>query len=267
MIRRVSKRILGALLAASVVLSLASCVTQRQGAFSSDADKEEAEKAYVRLGLAYIQDENYELARRKLDRALEINDESAPALAAKALISQGQGEYKLAESRFQQALDYDPDYTRGRSHYGVFLYNRQRYEEALEQFKRASGDTDFEDRAGVFVNLGRSAERLGRHEQAASAYKKAMRLDRGNLRAHLGAVAALVDAGKYDEARPLFNQLKERIRRSRQASHTPGSLWAGIRIAKHEGDRDEVASLALQLRKRFPDSEEHQKYRSMKTDD
>jgi type IV pilus assembly protein PilF len=80
-------------------------------------------------------------------------------------------------------------------------------------------------------------------------------------------VAALVDAGRYDEARPLFDQLKARIRRSGQTSHTPRSLWAGIRIAQHEGDQDEVASLALQLRKRFPDSEEHRKYRSMKTDD
>ena len=267
MIRRVSKRFLEALLIASVIVSLASCVTQRQGAFSSDADEEEAEEAYVRLGLAYIQDENYERARRHLDRALEINDESAPALAAKALISQEQGEYDLAESRFRQALEYDPDYTRGRSHFGVFLYNQKRYEEALEQFRQASKDTDFEDRAGVFVNLGRAADRLGRHAQAAKAYRRAMQLDRGNLRAHLGAVAALVDAGRYDEAGPLFNQLKARIRRSSQASHTPRSLWAGIRIAQHEGDQDEVASLALQLRKRFPDSEEHQKYRSMKTDD
>jgi len=91
MIRQVSKHFLGALLIASVVVSLTSCVTQREGAFSSDADKQEAENAYVRLGLAYIQDENYGRARRHLDRALEINDESAPALAAKALISQEQG--------------------------------------------------------------------------------------------------------------------------------------------------------------------------------
>jgi|AntDeeMetagen134_2_1112570.scaffolds.fasta_scaffold00305_10 type IV pilus assembly protein PilF len=267
MIRQVSKHFLGALLIASVVVSLTSCVTQREGAFSSDADKQEAENAYVRLGLAYIQDENYGRARRHLDRALEINDESAPALAAKALISQEQGEYQLAESRFRQALEYDSDYTRGRSHFGVFLYNQERYEEALEQFRQASKDTDFEGRAGVFVNLGRAANKLERHGEAANAYKRAMQLDRGNLRAHLGAVAALVDAGRYDEARPLFDQLKARIRRSGQTSHTPRSLWAGIRIAQHEGDQDEVASLALQLRKRFPDSEEHRKYRSMKTDD
>lgn len=267
MIWRISTRLSFGIMIALLALALASCVTQREGAFSSDADKDKAEESYVRLGLAYVQDENYERARRHLDRALEINDESAPAIAAKALISQEQGEDKLAEERFRQALSYDADYTRGRSHFGVFLYNRERYEEAFKQFKRASEDTDFDDRAGVFVNLGRTAARLDRHEEAASAYKRAMQLDRGNLRAHVGAVAALVNAGLYDEAGPLFRQLKARIRQSSQASHTPRSLWAGIRIAQHEGDEDEEASLALQLRKRFPDSEEHQKYRSMKTDD
>lgn len=266
MICRISTRLSSGIMIALVAFVLSSCVTQREGAFS-DADKEEAEDAYVRLGLAYIQDGNYERARRHLDRALEINDESGAALAAKALISQEQGEDELAEQRFREALSYDPDYTRGRSHFGVFLYNRGRYEEAFEQFDRASEDTDFDDRAGIFLNLGRAADKLERYGKAADAYKRAMQLDRGNLRAHVGAVDALVNAGLYDEAGPMFNQLKARIRQSSQANHTPRSLWAGIRIARHKGDEDEEASLALQLRKRFPDSEEHKKYRSMKTDD
>lgn len=250
-----------------LAVALGACVTQKKGGLSADADKAEAESAYVRLGLAYIQDGRYDRARRHLDRALEINDESAPAIAAKGLISQEYGEYELAEKRFRQALEMDRDYTRGRSHYGVFLYNRQRYEDAFEQFRKASRDTDFEDRAGIFVNMGRAADKLERYDDAAAAYRRAMRIDRQNLRAHLGAVVALVNSGRYDEASPLFDRLKARIRRSERASHTPRSLWAGIRIARRDGELDEEASLALQLRKRFPDSEEYRKYRSMKADD
>lgn len=242
------------------------CVSQRQGTFASE-DPEEAEDDYVRLGLAYIQDDRYDRARRHLDRALEINDESAPAIAARGLISQEEGEYELADERFRRALDLNPDYTRGRSHYGVFLYNRGRYEEALEQFRRASEDTDYDNRASVFVNLGRTANRLERHDEAADAYQRAMQLERGSMRAHIGAVVSLIDAGRYAEARPLYRQLRMRIERSSEASHTPGSLLAGVRLAREAGNEDKASELARQLEQRFPDSEEYEQYRTMSTDD
>ncbi|PAU80912.1 type IV pilus biogenesis/stability protein PilW [Halovibrio salipaludis] len=244
----------------------AGCVSQRQGTFAS-GDPEKAEEDYVRLGLAYIQNDRYDRARRHLDRALEINEESAPAIAAKALINQEEGEYDLAEERFRRALDLEPEYTRGRSHFGVFLYNRGRYEEALEQFRKASEDTDYDSRAGVFVNLARTASRLERHDEAADAYKRAMQLQRGSTSAHIGAVTSLIDAGRYAEARPLYRQLTMRIERSRELSHTPESLLAGIRLARESGDDRKASGLAEQLRERFPDSEEYQQYRTMVTDE
>lgn len=245
---------------------VSGCVSQRKGTFAS-SNPEEAEDAYVRLGLAYIQDDRYDRARRHLDRALEINDESAPAIAARGLISQEQGEYALAEEQFRRALDLDPDYTRGRSHFGVFLYNQGRYEEALEQFQRASEDTDYDNRASVFINLARTANRLGRYDEAAAAYQRTMQLKRGSTRAHIGAVTSLVDAGRYTEARPLYRQLRMRFERSPDVSHTPASLLAGIRLAREAGSEDEVSELARQLRQRFPDSEEYEQYRTMSTDD
>ena len=249
-----------------ICILVSGCVSQRKGSFAS-GDPEKAEDDYVRLGLAYIQNDRYDRARRHLDRALEINDESAPAIAAKGLISQEEGEYDLAEERFRRALDLKPDYTRGRSHFGVFLYNRGRYEEALEQFRRAAEDTDYDNRAGVFINLARTASRLERHDEAAEAYKRAMQLKRGSMRAHIGAVASLVDAGRYAEARPLYRQLRTRIERSPNASHSPETLLAGIRLAREAGNDEEASELAKELQQRFPDSEEYEQYRTMSTDD
>ncbi|XOZ34350.1 type IV pilus biogenesis/stability protein PilW [Halomonadaceae bacterium KBTZ08] len=245
---------------------VAGCVSQRQGAFAS-GDPEEAERDYVRLGLAYIQNEDFGRARHHLDRALEINSESAPAIAAKGLISQEQGELELAEERFQRALELDPDYTRGRSHYGVFLYNQKRYQEALKQFRKASKDTEFDGRAGIFTNLARTASQLDRHEEAADAYQRAMQLQRGNVTAHIGAVTSLIEAGHYSQARSLYRRLTMRIERSNGVSHTPESLLAGIRLAREAGDDDKASEFARQLRERFPDSEAHQQYRTMVTDD
>ena len=42
----------------------------------------------------------------------------------------------------------------------------------------------------------------------------------------------------------------------------PGS-FTGIRIARHQGDRNRESSLALQLKNNFPNSVEYQQYRVM----
>lgn len=251
-----------------VMLALLSgCVTYTESTFDVARDRDKAEKAHVDLGLAYIQQERFDRARQKLNRALEINSDSAPATAAMGLLNQAEGEYELAEQRFVEALRKDSEFTRGRSYYGAFLFNQGRYEDALEQFREASQDTEYQNRAGIFVNLGRTASRLGKHEEAAQAYQRAMRLDRNRREALEGAITALLDADKYDEARPLYEQLQRRLERTPDARQSAQSLWAGIRLAREENDVDTEASLVLQLRNRFPESDEHRKYKALRADD
>lgn len=251
----------------AMLVFLGGCVSTTEGTFQVAQDEERAEQAYVQLGLAYIQEERFDRARRHLNRALEINSNSAPATATMGLLNQAEGEYGLAEERFQRALDLDSDFTRGRSHYAVFLYNQGRYEESLEQFRIASQDTEHDNRAGVFVNRGRAAREIGEHEEAAESFQRAMRLDRGNRRALEGSLTSLVELERYNEARPLFERFAQTVRSSEDVSHSPRTLLAGIKLARHDGDRDKEASLALQLRQQFPDSEQHRRYRAMSADD
>ncbi|MDX1590209.1 MAG: tetratricopeptide repeat protein [Oleiphilaceae bacterium] len=248
-------------------MGLGGCVRSTEGSFSESADKAKAEQAYVRLGLAYLQEEQYDRARQHLNRALEINRKSAEALAGLGLLNQVQGEMEVAEERFLESIAADGDYTRGRSYYGAFLYGEQRYEEALEQFEIAAQDREYDGRPGVFIKLGRTAQALGRHDRAAEAYLRALRLDRGNQRALEGALVNLVEAGRFEEAAPLYERLRMSIRATEAVDHSPATLWAGIRIADYYDDQDRVSSLALLLRKRYPDSLEYQQYKAMKAND
>ncbi len=247
------------MLALGVLVS--GCVTTTDSGFTREADRDKALNNYVRLATAYIGQGNLDRARHHLDRAMEIDDDSAAALAAQGLVYSADGEDRLAEKSFRQSIASDGQYTRGRIYYGAYLYSKRRFDDAKDQFSIASEDTGYEDRGSVFFNLGMTEERLGNVKSAETAYRRAVELTRGDARMLLALSRVLVEQDDYSAASRYYGRLQAIIRGSTQYSHSSESLFTGIRIARHYGDRDQAASLALMLRNKFPDSLEYQQYK------
>ena len=254
-------------LALLFVVALTGCVTTTDSRFAREADRDEAIDNYVQLATAYIGQGNIERARHHVDRALELDDDNAQALAAQGLVFQSQGEDRLAEESYRKALSSDSSYTRARIYYGAFLFGKRRFEEARAEFKRASQDTDYQDRGSVFFNLGMTEERLGNLDGAESAYRRSMEITRGDPRSLLSLSRVLVEQEKYTEASRYYSRLQQLIQRSPRLAHSPESLYTGIRIARHFQDRNQESSLALLLRNEYPDSLEYQQYKVLIAND
>lgn len=250
-----------------LVAVLSGCVTTTDSRFARGADERKALEEYVQLATAYVAQGNYERARMHLQRALEIDSDYAPALATQGLIYQRQGESELAESSYLKALDEDPGFTRARVFYAAYLFGEGRFEAARDQFARASADTGYADRASVFYNLGQAEQKLDNTEAAARAYQRAVELSRGDARALLALSSTLVELGRYDEAARYYDRLLGLIARNKQMTHTPESLLTGIRLARHQGNEDREASLAILLRNQYPDSEQYRKYKALTSND
>ena len=246
---------------------LSGCVTTTDSRFSREADRQKALNNYVQLATAYIGQGNLDRARDHLERALEIDSRSAPALAARGLVLSAEGEESLAEKSFRDAIASDGDYTRGRVYYGAFLYSLKRFEEARDQFRIASRDTEYKDRGAVFYNLGLTEERLGSLESAEAAYRRAVELTRGEARTLLSLSRVLVEQGDLSQASRYYSRLQTMIQRNTRLTHSPESLYTGIRIARHFQDRDQEASLALLLRNEYPESVEYQQYKVLIAND
>lgn len=258
------------LTAASMVFAgvlLSGCVTTTDSRFSREADREKALNNYVQLATAYIGQNNLERARHHLERALEIDDGSAPALAAMGLVYSYEGDTGLADDSFRQAISADSGYTRGRVYYGAFLYGQGDYQGARDQFSVASRDTSYKDRSGVFYNLAMTEERLGNIEAAEAAYRRTVELTRGEARALLSLSRVLVEQDNFSEASRYYSQLQTMIQRNTRLTHSAESLYTGIRIARHFRDQDQEASLALMLRNEFPESFEYQQYKVLIAND
>jgi type IV pilus assembly protein PilF len=247
-------------------LLVSGCVTSTDSRFQREADREKAIDNYVRLATAYVGQGNTDRARVHLDRATELAPQNPAVLSAKGLLYQADSEDELAERAYQDAIAEDQGYTRARVYYGSFLFSKNRFEEARDQFAAASRDTEYSDRASVFFNLGLSEEQLDNPEAAVTAYRRSVELSRGNAQSLLALSRTLIVTGDFASAERYYQRLTGMMQRNTNLRHSPESLITGIRIARHVGDFNREASLALLLRNDFPNSLEYQQYKVLKAD-
>ncbi|MBC3954565.1 type IV pilus assembly protein PilF [Pseudomonas asturiensis] len=239
------------------VMLLVGCVsTGNINPLSTSQGREEARKAYVQLGIGYLQQGQTERAKVPLKKALELDGSDAQANAALALVFQAEMEPELAEQYFRKAMSASRDDTRIVNNFGSFLFEQGRYKEAYERFEQAAADNLYPERSRVFESLGMTSLKLGNREQAREQFTKALRLDRQQPRSLLEMAELSYEDGQYVPSRDYydrFNQLSEQNARS---------LLLGARLAKIYDDRNKAASYGLQLKRLYPGTPEYQQYLS-----
>lgn len=255
--KRPSLLLLGLILSAW----LSGCVTtglpQRQ-----EIDIDKAVQTHVQLGLRYLQSgDNRDAARHHFNKALELGKKNPLAHHGLAMLYQADGEMAVAESHFKKALRYGDNFSMARTNYGAFLYQQERYREALEQFEKAASDLTYNRRSYALTNYGRTAARLDMVEEAEKAYTRALALDDDLPQALLELAELKFDAGAYAQAKHYLDRYSAKNRQ------IPQSLWLGIRIEKIFGNRDKERSYALALKNLYPYSAETLKYKQMMAND
>lgn len=242
----------------SFAILLAGCV--RTGGsvdpLSTEEGRNQARDAYIQLGIGHLQQGSTEKAKEPLRKALELDSSSAEAYSALAVVYQYELEPKLADESYRKAISLSDGETRILNNYGGFLFEQKRYKEAYAQYMKASEDTLYSERSRVFENLGLTALQLGRREEAKQHFEKALRLNSQRPTSLLQMAQLSLEDKDYVAARSYYAGF------SQQARQTPQSLLLGIRLARVFEDRDQAASLGLQLKRLYPGTPEYQQYLS-----
>lgn len=242
------------LLAASL---LAGCVTTGNvDPMKTGKGREEARDAYVQLGIGYLQQGSTENAKVPLRKALEIDPSSADAHAALALVFQIEMEPKLADEHFRKAISQRRDDARLLNNYGSFLFEQKRYQEAMERYTQAAQDSLYPERSRVFENLGLTALQLQQREQAKAYFERSLRLNSRQPRALMEMALLSFEDKQFVPARSYYESYLT------LAPHDARSMLLGVRLAKVFEDRDNAASLGLQLKRLYPGTPEYQQYLS-----
>ena len=257
------RRLLLLLLVVAPWLLLAGCAGQAPGGAPSAAsqtsplpdsaeESEQRRRARIRLELAatYYQQANYAVALQELRQALQIDPNYAQALGMLGLVNMDLGEHARAEESFQRALRLAPADSDINNNYGWFLCNTGRAKESIEHFQRALRNPLYTTPTRPLHNAGLCSMRLGEEKEAEAYFLRAFQFDPRNPVAMFNL--AEIYLKRRDAARARFY-----VQRLVSAyDPTAQVLWLALRIERLAGNPDGEASLASQLRRRFPASAE-----------
>jgi type IV pilus assembly protein PilF len=222
------------------------------------SDQTAAEKrAQIRLQLAvgYYQNRKYEIALDEVKQAIAATPDYADAYGLRALIYTAMGENALADENYRHALRLAPRNPDLANNYGLFLCDAGgKPAQALGYFESALKNPQYGSPAKALTNAGNCSLKLKNVDAAERYLLEALRYEPELPAIQAGLARVYFERRDYQRAGFFINRLTEA---AKLESLSADVLWLGIRVKHVLGDRAVEASLAGQLRKRFPGSPEY----------
>ncbi len=235
------------------VLSLLSCTTVKKGGLpGGKPNLKEAARINVQLASGYMQRKQFEVAKEKLEKAMEADPDYVPAYTTMAVLMDILGEPVEAENYYLDALDIDPRNPELRNNYGTFLCKQKKIDAALKQFEKALKNQFYETPEKSHANMGYCLM-----QEKEPDFKKVEKHLRSALKVDPNMPSALIGMGELGIKTKRFLMARAYMQRyHEQARPSAASLWYQIQAEKALGDQKYFLKLSRQLLKYFPDSEE-----------
>lgn len=250
---RMHRTVLATLGLFAVLAVLTGCqssgdIRERTAAVAQDVDPLAVN--YTQLGMGYMREGKYEIAWRRLHRALEVEPNYSAAHNGMGLLYQQLKQPSKADEHFEKAVTLNPTDSSAQTNYGSFLCREGRFEEAEQRFLQALKNSLYATPEIAYANAGICLHGAGQDEKAERYLRSALEFNPKLAPALLTMAQIKLGAQKPLSARAYFQRYLE------VGQQNAAALWLGIRIEREMGDRQSVVSYSNRLRSRFPNSEE-----------
>lgn len=216
----------------------------------SAKESKDASDINVKLAIGYIHRKQYDVAKFKLDKAIEQNEENVEAYKTLAFLLALLGENSEAEKAYLDALDIKTDDPEIHNSYGTFLCSTRRIDAALKSFKKAYSNPYYDTPYLSYSNAGTCLLKQRKYAEAEVMLRKALSLQPKQAGALLSMAELGIRARKFLMARA-YIQRYHGVRRP-----SAESLWIQTQAERALGDREHYTKYAKQLLNDFPDSRE-----------
>ncbi len=247
------RRLLSAVSCALIGLVLAGC--QTTGDFqpaSQPTTTSEAAKLNTQLGVEYMRTGKYELAYKRLKRAVAADPRYSTAHNALGLVYARFERPDDAERHFRKAISLNPADSSAQNNFGLFLCKSARFEEGEQRFLDAVKNSLYERPENAYANAGICMKGAGKLDKAESYFRRTLTIDNT-------FPVALLQMADLSLQKDRALQARGYLQRFLDASPASASaLWLGVRIERELGDETAQTQYAQALQSDFPDSTEVQ---------
>lgn len=231
-----------------LVLSMAGCVSQEQQVRDTENIKARA-RAHTDLGAVYYQNKQYEIALEEFTEAIRIDPTFALAYNGLGLVHSSLGQADIADKNFKKAIQLEPNNSESHNNYGSFLCARGFYDESIKEFLAAVKNPLYATPAVAYSNAGICSIRKKDYVSGEGYLLKALQIN------------PLLSSAAYQVALLQFNRgdvvtAKKSLQNVLLIEPSPEMLWLAIQIERALGAKDAEASYALELRRKYPNSEQ-----------
>ncbi len=250
--------ILWSCLACASVVLVSGCASNMPGASmnsdrETESDEPEARKrARLRLELAvaYFDKGQTTDALDHLKQSISADPSLFEAYNLRGLIYLRLNDIPLAEESFRRALSINPKAASVQHNYAWMLCQQSRYSESTQMFSSALANPAYGERAKTWMAQGLCQMKSGHLADAESSFLRSYELDAGNPITAYNLSQLMYQRGEFVRAQFYVRRLNN----SELANAE--SLWLGIKVERRMENRDAMAQLSAQLKKRYPQSRE-----------
>jgi type IV pilus assembly protein PilF len=225
---------------------LTACAAQQAREAASIREKA---RIHTELGAGYFQRDQLNVALDEFTEATKIDPGYAPAYNGLGLVYAKLGEDAKADVSYKKSLQLEPSSSESHNNYGVFLCSRNRIDESIVQFNDALRDPLYTTPEMAYTNAGICALKKKDEKNAEIYLQKALQIQ--PLMHRAAYQLALIQFNRSE-----FEQAHKSLANALISNPTADTLWLGIRIERQLGNKDAESSYALQLRRKYPNSEQ-----------
>ena len=247
--RRVNRRRLTPLTGLLVAALLAGCASTST-VDNAETDARKAAELNTQLGREYLSRGQYEIALEKLKKAVDSDDDFAPAHTMLAVLYETIGEDENAGKHYAAAVKADPENGDVNNNYGSFLCRTGSTRGVDRYFLAALDDPFYRTPAVAMANAGNCAMKRGDFEEAETYLRQSLAYDSDFPDALLAMAVLSYDRGDLMRARAFIQ------RYDAAGEMTPASLLLGYRVETQLNDPDQAQQYRNELLQRFPASPE-----------
>jgi type IV pilus assembly protein PilF len=237
-------------LAALTSMLLAGCASSPSEDGSAENDRRRAAELNTQLGREYMTRGQYEIALEKLKKAVESDEDYAPAHTMLAVLYETLGEDENAGRHFEAAVKAAPNSGDANNNYGTFLCRTGKTGRADRYFLAALDDPFYQTPAVALGNAGACAVQRGELEQAETYLRQSLAYDPNFPDALLSLAALNYEQGELLRARAFLQRFDG------ASEMTAESLLLGYRIETGLNNPEDAMRYRSELIQQFPSSPE-----------